>query len=180
MLQTLSPDRCVMGRHILLRSVQRCYCITIWVIVCCFKHLLPEVLGWEQGIFTCKSSFPFSYLENQHSEIKTDGLIQDTCIDIKAGTAVWFPMSEQLFPLLELLISSPQTEESYSLICFWWPDKRHFWISLNTLKENVLLMSCQIHVLKSCHKFMKNQETKRMLFKRKILLVKQAGGFIIL
>lgn len=77
------------------------------------------------------------------------------------------PMSEQLLPLLELLISSPETEESYASICFWWPDKRHFWISLNTLKENVLLMSRQIHVLKSCHKFMKNLETKRMIFKRK-------------
>lgn len=98
---------------------------------------------------------------------KTDGLIQNTCIDIKAEIKVWYPNVWTAFALLELLMSFPQTEESYALICFWWPDKRHLWISLNTLKENVLLMSCQIHVLKSCHKFMKNLETKRMLFKRK-------------
>ena len=89
------------------------------------------------------------------------------------------PIYEQLLSLLELLISSPQTEESYALNCFWWPDKRHFWIALNTLKENILLMSRQIHVLKSCHKVIKNLESKRLSFKRKKLLVKQAGGFII-
>lgn len=90
MFQTLPPDRCVMGRQSVLRSVWRCYCVTIWVIVCCFKHLWPEVLGWEQDIFTSKSSFPFSCLD-QHSEIWTDGFIQNTCIDIKAETGVWCP-----------------------------------------------------------------------------------------
>lgn len=90
MLQTSPPDRCVMGRHAFLRSVWRCYCVTIWVIVSCFKHLWPEVLGCKRH-FTCKSNFPFLYLENQNSEIKTDGLFQNTCIDIKAETEAWCP-----------------------------------------------------------------------------------------
>lgn len=41
-------------------------------------------------------------------------------------------------------------------------------------------MSCQIHVLKSCHKLIKNLDSKRMSSKRKKkLLVTEAGGIII-
>jgi len=42
MFQTLPPDRFVRGRGALLRSVWRCYYVTIWVSVCWFKYLLPE------------------------------------------------------------------------------------------------------------------------------------------
>lgn len=119
------------------------------------------------GHFYLQKQFSIFIFGKQHSEIKTDCLIQNIALISRQKHEYDVPMSEQLLPLLELLISSPQTEESYALICFWWPDKRHFWISLNTLKEKVFLMSCQIHVLESCHKFIKNLETKRMFFKRK-------------
>lgn len=91
MFQTLPPDRFVMGRHDLPGSVWRCYYFTIWVPVCWFKHLSPEGFRLRTGLFSCKNSFSFTYLENQYSAIKTDGLIWHLCIAIETGTGVWCP-----------------------------------------------------------------------------------------
>lgn len=51
-------------------------------------------------------------------------------------------------------------------------------IALNTLKRNIALTSHYVHVLKKGCKSIKILSSKNVSFKRKKLLVKQAGEFI--
>ena len=81
--------------------------------------------------------------------------------------------------LLEVLIqSSPRKKKA--ILCSASDDliKVISEIVLNTLKGNIPLTPHQICVLKKGHKFIKSLSSKSVSFKRKKLLLKEAGGFI--